>query len=221
MSKRRSKGLVDETFGVPEIKPKTEKQATYLKALRSETQIFAIGPAGTGKTWLPAAVAGDLLHNHQISKVVLARPNVPAGRSLGFFPGELEEKMAPWVAPLTATMIERMGQSHFDLCLKRKQIEIVPFETMRGRSFEDAFVLVDEAQNVSADEMYMILTRIGERSRLVISGDMKQQDIKGTSGLAKALDLIERKSLPVSVIRFTEDDIVRSGICAEWVKAWE
>ncbi|WP_040452013.1 PhoH family protein [Roseibium alexandrii] len=207
---------------VPPLLPKTSKQQMYLDALRSSPQVFAIGPAGTGKTFLPAAYAGDLLMNNQVSKVVLTRPNVPAGPSLGFFPGTLEEKMAPWVIPFLETMSVRMGgQGAIDTNIKRGNIEVVPFETMRGRSFDDAFIIVDEAQNLTPSEMYMILTRIGEESQIVITGDLRQKDIKSDSGLQKAIETVYKHAIPAAVINFDHTDIVRSGICAQWVKHWE
>lgn len=218
MTKRRSKYV--EEPRVPPIRPMTDKQREYLEALRHHEQIFAIGPAGTGKTWLPAAYAADLLVSRAVSKIVLTRPNVPAGPSLGFFPGELEEKMAPWVIPFTETMADRMGRGALDCHLKNGNIEIVPFETMRGRSFQDAFVIVDEAQNLTPTEMFMVVTRIGEDSRLVVTGDLNQKDIKGDSGLAHAAKLIYEGRVDSAIVNFTWDDIVRSGICKQWVMNW-
>jgi phosphate starvation-inducible PhoH-like protein len=118
-------------------------------------------------------------------------------------------------------MASRMGRGFLDLCMKDGKIEVVPFETMRGRSFDDAIVIVDEAQNLTPDEMFMVVTRVGERSRLIVTGDLRQTDIKGNSGLARAIDHIEAGRVKASVIRFTVDDIVRSGICADWVRAWD
>jgi phosphate starvation-inducible PhoH-like protein len=206
---------------LPPLEGLTPRQCDYLVALQSSNQTFAIGPAGTGKTYLPAAWAADRLREKKVRRVILTRPNVPAGPSLGFFPGELEEKMAPWVVPFVETMASRMGRGFLDLCMKDGKIEVVPFETMRGRSFDDAIVIVDEAQNLTPDEMFMVVTRVGERSRLIVTGDLRQTDIKGNSGLAKAIDHIEAGRVKASVIRFTVDDIVRSGICADWVRAWD
>lgn len=206
---------------VPPLQAKTHKQALYLEALRTSHQVFAIGPAGTGKTYLPAAYGADLLVNKQVSRVVLTRPNVPAGPSLGFFQGTLEEKMAPWVIPFLETMAQRMGGTGaIDCNIKRGNIEVVPFETMRDRSFDDCFIIVDEAQNLTPSEMYMVLTRIGEESQLVVTGDLRQKDIKGDSGLARAIKTIYEHGIPAQVINFGPEDIVRSGICALWVKHW-
>ena len=206
---------------VPPLHPKTTRQADYLEALKTSPQVFGVGPAGTGKTFLAAAFAADQLREKNISKVILTRPNVPAGPSLGFFPGELEEKMAPWVIPFLETMGQRFdGTGAIECQLKKGNIEIVPFETMRGRNFDGCMVLVDEAQNLTPSEMYMVLTRIGEESQLVITGDLRQQDIKGNSGLDTAVRLIYAKGISAQVINFDHNDIVRSGLCREWVKAW-
>lgn len=218
MSKRRQKA---GAFEVPRLTPRTPKQKEYLAALRSSPQVFAVGPAGTGKTWMPSAFAGDLLRDKQVSRIIISKPNVSMSRSIGYFPGTLMEKMGPWVIPMLDTIKSRIGPGHFDYCINKSVIEVVPFETMRGRSFEDAFILIDEAQNLTPEEMYLTVTRIGEESRLVITGDLNQMDIRGTSGLSVAIDLINRKNIPAAVVEFDEEDVVRSGLCAAWVKAWD
>jgi len=162
----------------------------------------------------------DLLRQRRIDRIILTRPNVPCGRSLGFFPGTLEEKFAPWAAPVTGAIKERIGQGAFDIATKRGAIEMVPFEVMRGRSWDNAFILLDEAQNTTPEEIEMFLTRVGENCIVVINGDIAQSDLSHTSGLATALGLIRRRDLPVPVIEFGMDDIVRSGICAMWVRAF-
>ncbi len=218
MTKRRSKYI--EEPRIPPLRPRSDTQREYLYALQHSEQVFAVGPAGTGKTWLPSAYAAELLQSKKISKVVLTRPNVPAGPSIGFFPGSLEEKMAPWVLPFTETMAERIGKGPLEYHLKSGNIEIVPFETMRGRSFSDAIVIVDEAQNLTPSEMFLVVTRIGEGSQLVVTGDLNQKDINGQSGLSKAINLINAGLVDASVITFTMDDIVRGGVCKQWVQAW-
>lgn len=205
----------------PPIKALNAAQAEYLAALRSSPQIIVIGPAGTGKTWIAATHAADLYRQRKISKIILTRPNVPCGRTLGFFPGSLEEKFAPWATPVVEAIKERIGQAVYDIALKRGDIEMVPFEVMRGRTFKNAFVLLDEAQNTTPSEIKAFLTRIGEDCTTVINGDVSQCDLDTSSGLARIIELINRKSLPVPVIEFTVDDIVRSGICGMWVRAFE
>jgi phosphate starvation-inducible protein PhoH and related proteins len=204
----------------PPIRPFNAAQADYLDALRSHAQVIALGPAGTGKTWIAAAYAADLYRSGQISRVILTRPNAPCGRSLGFFPGSLDDKFAPWAAPVLDALRERMGGAAFDIARKNGAIELAPFEVMRGRSWRNAFVLLDEAQNATAAQMKMFLTRIGEDCQVVVNGDAGQSDIKETSGLAVVLDLVKRYGLPAPVIEFGHSDIVRSEICAMWARAF-
>lgn len=204
----------------PPIHALNDNQALYLDALRSREQVFVLGPAGTGKTWLAATYAADRLRQRKIGKIILTRPNVPAGRTLGFFPGDLNDKFAPWAAPVVEAIKERMGRNPFEIALKNGDIEMVPFEVIRGRSFRDAFVLLDEAQNATADEMKVFLTRIGEGCTTVVNGDVSQCDLDETSGLAVALAMIRDQKMPVPVIEFTMDDIVRGGVCEMWVRAF-
>jgi len=205
----------------PPIKALNATQAEYLAALKHSQQIVVLGPAGAGKTFIAATYAADLFRQGRIHKIVLTRPNVPCGRSLGFFPGTLQEKFAPWAVPIAETIKERIGEGAFDIAVKRGDIEMVPFEVMRGRTWKNAFVLLDEAQNTSVMEIKTFLTRIGEDCISVINGDVGQSDIRETSGLWKMIELIREKNLPVPVIEFGVDDIVRSGLCAMWVRAFE
>ena len=211
----------DEERHLSPIQPLTERQGEYLDALGRSAQVIVLGPAGTGKTYIAGTRAADLLRQRRINKVVITRPNVPSGRSLGFFPGTLEEKIAPWVAPLTEAMKERMGQAAFEIALKTGDIEIVPFEVMRGRTFKNCLVILDEAQNTTTSEIKMFLTRIGDDCQVIINGDVSQTDLRETSGLRTVIHLIKSRMMPVPVVEFTSDDIVRSGICAEWVRAFE
>jgi len=197
------------------------KQAEYLGYLRSHPQVFVLGPAGTGKTWMAASYAADLYRGGVVKKIILTRPNVPCGRSLGFFPGTLENKFAPWAVPITDTIRDRLGAAVFDIALKNGNIEVVPFEVMRGRSWRDSFVILDEAQNASAIEIKMFLTRIGEDCITVVNGDVSQCDLEKQSGLRVALNLIRDKGLPIPIVEFSVDVIVRSGMCALWVRAFE
>jgi phosphate starvation-inducible PhoH-like protein len=204
----------------PPIRPLSPTQAEYLDALRSSSQVIALGPAGTGKTWIAAAFAADLYRSGEIGRIILTRPNAPCGRSLGFFPGSLDEKFAPWAAPVLDVLRERMGAAAFEIARKNGDVELAPFEVMRGRSWRRAFVLLDEAQNATAAQMKMFLTRIGEDCRVVVNGDAGQSDIKETSGLTVVLDLVARSGLPVPVVEFGVADIVRSDICAMWARAF-
>jgi phosphate starvation-inducible protein PhoH and related proteins len=203
------------------IKALNPTQDTYLHALHSSPQVVVLGPAGTGKTWIAATYAAVLYRQHKIRKIILTRPNVPSGRSLGFFPGSLEEKFGPWATPVIDAIKERIGAAAFEIALKNGDIEMVPFEVMRGRSWKDAFILLDEAQNATAAEMKTFLTRIGEDCTAVINGDVSQCDLRETPGLRTVIDLIRSKELPVPVIEFSLNDIVRSGVCEMWVRAFE
>ncbi|MCJ2027559.1 PhoH family protein [Methylobacterium sp. J-067] len=211
----------DEERHLSPIQPLTDRQAEYLEALGRSPQVIVLGPAGTGKTYIAGTRAADQLRQRRIAKVVITRPNVPSGRSLGFFPGTLEEKIAPWVAPLTEAMKERMGAGAFEIALKAGDIEIVPFEVMRGRTFKNCLVILDEAQNTTTNEIKMFLTRIGDDCQVIINGDVSQTDLRETSGLRTVIHLVKSRMMPIPVVEFTRADIVRSGICAEWVAAFE
>jgi phosphate starvation-inducible PhoH-like protein len=205
---------------LPPIKALNPTQGEYLAALRAHPQVVVIGPAGTGKTWIAATHAADLYRTRMISKIILTRPNVPCGRSLGFFPGSLEDKFAPWATPVVDAIKERIGKAAYEIALKHGDIEMVPFEVMRGRSWKDAFVLLDEAQNARPGEIKTFLTRVGDNCTTVINGDVSQCDLDEGSGLRTVIDLIRSQALPVPVIEFTLGDIVRSDLCAMWVRAF-
>jgi phosphate starvation-inducible protein PhoH and related proteins len=205
----------------PPIKPLNSTQADYLNALMTSPQVVVLGPAGTGKTWIAATHAADLYRRREVARIILTRPNVPCGRSLGYFPGSLEDKFSPWAAPVIEAIKERIGTAAYEIALKNGDIEMVPFEVMRGRSWKNAFILLDEAQNATPAEMKTFLTRIGEDCTVVINGDVSQTDLRETSGLCTVVHLIKSKMLPVPMIEFTLDDIVRSGICEMWVRAFE
>lgn len=211
----------DAERSLPSIKPHNATQAAYLDALKTRPQVVVLGPAGTGKTWIAATLAADLFRQRRISKIILTRPNVPSGRSLGFFPGSLEEKFGPWAAPVIEAIKDRIGSAAYEIAVKNGDIEMVPFEVMRGRSWKNAFILLDEAQNATSDEMKTFLTRIGEDCTVVINGDVSQCDLRETSGLRTVIHLIKSQLLPVPIIEFTREDIVRSGLCAMWVRAFE
>jgi phosphate starvation-inducible PhoH-like protein len=170
---------------------------------------------------MAATYAADLYRNRSIEKIIITRPNVPCGRSLGFFPGSLEEKFAPWAFPITDAIRDRLGPAVYDVAVKNGDIEVVPFEVMRGRSWKRSFILLDEAQNTTIAEIKMFLTRIGEDCLTVVNGDIMQCDLENDSGLRKAIDLVRQRNLPVPIVEFSLEDIVRSGVCAMWVRAFE
>lgn len=211
----------EDERNLPPITPLTARQAEYLEALASHSQVIVLGPAGTGKTYIAGTRAADLLRQRRIRKVIITRPNVPAGRSLGFYPGSLEDKIAPWVVPLTEAMKERMGEAAFEIASRSGDIEVVPFEVMRGRTFKNCLVILDEAQNTTTAEIKMFLTRIGDDAQVIINGDVSQTDLRETSGLRTVIHLVKSRMMPIPIIEFGLSDIVRSGICAEWVRAFE
>lgn len=220
MARRIKTKWIENKPKKPPLLPKTERQEDYINAIKDFQQVVVLGPAGTGKTFIAATIAADLYELGKIDKIILTRPNVAAGKSIGFFPGSLEEKMAPWMAPVIDVLSNRMEKGAFETAYKNGNIEVVPFETMRGRSFNNAFVILDEAQNTSPHEMKMFLTRIGENCKVVINGDIMQSDLNESSGLSKAIHMAKKYMLPVPVIEFEVDDIVRSALCKAWIVAW-
>jgi phosphate starvation-inducible PhoH-like protein len=179
-----------------------------------------MGPAGTGKTYIAVTAACNLYLTKKIDKIIVTRPNVSAGKSLGAFPGDLNEKLMPWMIPIFDTLYKHLGRGTVDTAVRNGNIEMAPFETMRGRSFEDAFVILDEAQNTTPHEMKMFLTRTGNNCTVVIDGDIMQSDLSGKSGLSTALLLIDKYLVQAKVIEFGFDDIVRSTICRQWIEAF-
>lgn len=217
--KRRTTKFDNRRPTIP-LEAKTEKQQLLINNLRGSEQVIVLGPAGTGKTYVATTFAAQLYSSKQIDKIILTRPNVAAGRSIGFFPGSLEEKMAPWMAPVIDVLNKHLGKDTVITGMKNGNIEITPFETMRGRSFENAFVLLDEAQNTTVQEMQMFLTRVGEGSRVVLNGDIMQSDLKETSGLKKTIHLAKKYNLPIPVVEFGVEDIVRSDLCKLWIETF-
>jgi phosphate starvation-inducible PhoH-like protein len=197
------------------------KQKLYLKHLYQSDQVICLGPAGVGKTYLAASVAADLLMQGKIEKIIIVRPTIGADEEIGFLPGGLGSKMEPWVIPFFDVIEERLGQSKMRSLIGEKRIEVVPLAYMRGRTFKNAFVLLDEAQNIKPRQMKMFLTRLGEGSRVVVDGDLSQSDLKDYNGLELVLDLIEDQNLPVPIVEFEKADIVRSGICKIWQEAFD
>jgi phosphate starvation-inducible PhoH-like protein len=212
-----------ETLSLP--KGKTSKQTNLIHEILNKPMVITIGSAGTGKTYIAAYLAAYMLRSKEIQKIIITRPTVPTGKSIGFFPGTLNEKMEPWVKPVMEILKETLGAGSIECHIKKGNIEIIPFETLRGRTFDDAFVILDEAQNTTKEEIKAFVTRIGENSKVVINGDITQSDLKGIqSGLSSIVNLRNAsRNLKNSVgfVEFTSDDIVRSGLCKDWVIAFE
>lgn len=200
--------------------PKTQNQKMLIDSLKEYSQVFILGPAGTGKTYVTATFAADLYTTKQIDKIVITRPHVAVGKDIGFLPGTLEEKTYPWALPVLDVLQKHLGKGTVETGIKNDNIEMAPLALMRGRSFENAFIIVDEAQNITTHELKMLLTRVGEGSTIVLNGDVQQSDLKGADGLSKVIHLAKKHMLPVPVIEFGVDDIIRSDICAQWVKVF-
>lgn len=204
-----------------DLEPLNEKQSQYMKALATKSQVIVCGYSGTGKTFIAATTAANLYAQNKIDKIVITRPNVAVGKDLGYLPGDLYEKFAPWAMPVLDVLQKQLGDATFEIALKRGNIEMAPLSLMRGRSFENAFIILDEAQNTTVAEIKMFLTRIGENCKVVVNGDIKQSDIGVQSGLSKIIHLAKKNSLPIPIIEFGVEDIVRSDICKDWIIAFE
>ena len=200
--------------------PKTDKQKDLLDALRSSRQVFILGPAGTGKTYVTATYASDLYTKKEIDKIVITRPHVAVGKELGFLKGDLTEKTMPWALPVLDVLEKHLGKGAVETGIKNGNIEMAPLALMRGRSFDNAFIIVDETQNITTHELKMLLTRVGEGTTIVLNGDVQQSDLKEADGLTKVIHLAKKHMLPVPVIEFGVDDIIRSDITAMWVKTF-
>lgn len=199
---------------------KTPKQQDLIDALRSSRQVFILGPAGTGKTYVTATFAADLYTTNQIDKIVITRPHVAVGKELGFLKGDLHEKTIPWALPVLDVLEKHLGKGTVETGIKNNNFEMAPLALMRGRSFENAFIIVDEAQNITTHELKMLLTRVGEGTTIVLNGDVQQSDLKEADGLTKVIHLAKKHMLPVPVIEFDVDDIIRSDITAMWVRVF-
>lgn len=202
------------------LTPRTEKQKDLINALKENSQIFILGPAGTGKTYVTATYAADLYTTKEIDKIVITRPHIAVGKDVGYLPGTLEEKTYPWALPVLDVLQKHLGKGAVETGIKNGNIEMAPLALMRGRSFEDAFIIVDETQNITTHELKMLLTRVGEGSTIVLNGDIQQSDLKEADGLSKVIHLAKKHMLPVPIIEFGLEDIVRSDICAQWVKVF-
>lgn len=206
--------------GFEPIHPKNFAQSAYLDSIRNNDITFGVGPAGTGKSYIAAAYAAEQLYYKKVDKLIITRPAVEAEESLGFLPGELEEKYAPYLAPVKDILEELLGTAFVEYCLKVGYIEAVPLAFMRGRTFKNAIVLLDEAQNCTPKQMKLFLSRIGENCKYIIDGDISQKDINGDSGLKDAIDRLANIS-DIDVIHFLTHDIVRSGLCKKIIQAYE
>lgn len=204
------------------VKPKTLGQKQYVEAIKKNTIVFGVGPAGTGKTYLAVALAVKSFKAHDVNRIILTRPAVEAGEKLGFLPGDLQDKVDPYLRPLYDGLSDMLGFESFQKFMEKGTIEVAPLAYMRGRTLENAFIILDEAQNTTPEQIKMFLTRLGNGSKMVITGDITQIDLpnRQKSGLIEALEVLENVE-DIAIQQFNEKDVVRHKLVQEIVKAYE
>lgn len=222
MSSKKSR--IQQNNASPAFKdliPRGPTQEKYLNAIKNNVVTIAVGPAGTGKSYVAASYAAEQLYYRRIDKVILSRPIVEAGETLGFLPGDLDEKYQPYIAPFREILDERLGKTFVDYLLKTKAIEAVPMQFMRGRTFKNCIVILDESQNATKAQLKLLLTRLGENCKCILDGDLEQTDLPdGESGLADALRRL-RGLANISTIEFSRSEVVRSKMCAQILAAYD
>lgn len=213
---------IARTYNGKLIYPKTLGQKSYYYALKNNDVVFGIGPAGTGKTYLAVVFAVAALKNNEVKKIILTRPAVEAGESLGFLPGDLKEKVDPYLRPLYDALHDMLGVEQTEKLIEKGVIEIAPLAYMRGRTLEDAYVILDEAQNTTDNQMKMFLTRLGFRSKMIVTGDISQIDLprNTTSGLVRALDILEGVK-GISFIHLSSMDVVRHPVVQRIIERYD
>ncbi len=204
------------------VKAKTLGQKKYVDAIAKNTIVMGIGPAGTGKTYLAVAMAVKAFKNHEITRIILTRPAVEAGEKLGFLPGDLQNKVDPYLRPLYDALFDMMGAETFAKYMEKGSIEVAPLAYMRGRTLDDAFIILDEAQNTTREQIKMFLTRLGFNSKMVITGDITQIDLPDArkSGLVDAVNVLKNID-DIAITRFSEKDVVRHKLVQDIIKAYE
>ncbi len=209
------------TKGRP-VKPKTLGQKKYLDAIKQNTIVFGVGPAGTGKTYLAVAMAVNAFRAKEITRIILTRPAVEAGEKLGFLPGDLQQKVDPYLRPLYDALFDMLGAESFQKYQEKGNIEVAPLAYMRGRTLDDSFIILDEAQNTTPEQMKMFLTRLGVNSKIVVTGDITQIDLPDgkKSGLVEATKILKNVE-DIQTVRFSEKDVVRHRLVMDIIKAYE
>ena len=204
------------------VRPRTVGQKKYLDDIKNNTIVLGVGPAGTGKTYLAVAMAAKAFKAHEVSKIILTRPAVEAGEKLGFLPGDLQDKVDPYLRPLYDALFDMFGAENFAKYMEKGIIEVAPLAYMRGRTLEGAFIILDEAQNTTSEQIKMFLTRLGNDSKMVITGDVTQIDLPDskTSGLVEAMKVL-RNVDDIAIHKFNEKDVVRHKLVQDIVKAYE
>ena len=209
------------TKGRP-VKPKTLGQKKYIDAIRNNTVVFGIGPAGTGKTYLAVAMAVNAFRAKEVNRIILTRPAVEAGEKLGFLPGDLQQKVDPYLRPLYDALFDMLGAESFQRYQEKGCIEVAPLAYMRGRTLDESFIILDEAQNTTPEQMKMFLTRLGFNSKIVVTGDITQIDLPDgkRSGLVEAVKILKNVD-DIQAVRFNEKDVVRHKLVMDIIKAYE
>ena len=204
------------------VKPKTVGQTRYVDAISNNTVTIGVGPAGTGKTYLAVAMAVSAFKAKKISRIILTRPAVEAGEKLGFLPGDLQQKVDPYLRPLYDALFDMLGAETFQRCQERGDIEVAPLAYMRGRTLDDSFIILDEAQNTTTEQMKMFLTRLGFNSKAVVTGDITQIDLPDgkKSGLKEVVKILKGID-DIAIVRFNEKDVVRHHLVQQIIKAYE
>ncbi|MBE6791523.1 MAG: PhoH family protein [Clostridia bacterium] len=209
------------TSGKP-VKPKTLGQKKYVDTINKNTIVFGVGPAGTGKTYLAVAMAVKAFRAKEINRIILTRPAVEAGEKLGFLPGDLQQKVDPYLRPLYDALFDMLGAESFQKYQEKGSIEVAPLAYMRGRTLDDSFIILDEAQNTTPEQMKMFLTRLGFNSKIVVTGDVTQIDLPDgkKSGLKEAVKILKGID-DIETVRFSEKDVVRHRLVQDIIKAYE
>lgn len=221
LSSMSSDSICITSKGKP-VKPKTLGQKKYCEAIRNNTITFGIGPAGTGKTYLAVAMAVTAFRAKEVNRIILTRPAVEAGEKLGFLPGDLQSKVDPYLRPLYDALFDMLGAENFQRCQERGAIEVAPLAYMRGRTLDDSFIILDEAQNTTPEQMKMFLTRLGFGSKMVITGDITQIDLPDgkKSGLKKVLTILKNID-DIAMCKFSQKDVVRHKLVQDIVNAYQ
>ena len=204
------------------VKPKTLGQKKYVESIKDNTIVFGVGPAGTGKTYLAVAMAVTAFRAKEVNKIILTRPAVEAGEKLGFLPGDLQSKVDPYLRPLYDALFDMLGAENFQKYQERGTIEVAPLAYMRGRTLDDSFIILDEAQNTTPEQMKMFLTRLGFNSKMIVTGDITQIDLPDgkKSGLVTVLKILKNVN-DIDIIKFSQKDVVRHRLVQDIIKAYE